>query len=292
MRQCRHRRTRYALPSVKIIDRYSIFPPERIIQVFVIFGSLDIKDQAGLRRIYAGQFLFIAASAAAKNADIVESSSDDFLGIQIDRLQGHVSASADYLLGSRGGLREIEGRLYGKIDEPIADGLCRMLELQDAESISFVCPLIQREIAFRITRMHIYTLGKRGATLDDKIERSVEWIRQNYRSECRISTAAKSIGVGRTYLHREFKDKLGMSPVDYRTSLRMKEAQRLMLVDRLTPTQAAGAVGYQSMPPFSRAYSQFFGYPPSKEVRETLSSKTRLQTHSQPERESGCERHA
>ena len=57
-----------------------------------------------------------------------------------------------------------------------------------------------------------------------------------------------------------------MSPLQYQKWLRLNEARRLMLTDRLDAATAAFQVGYESPSQFSREYSRFFGAPPLRDI--------------------------
>jgi transcriptional regulator GlxA family with amidase domain len=48
--------------------------------------------------------------------------------------------------------------------------------------------------------------------------------------------------------------------------LRLNEARRLMLTERLDATTAAFQVGYESQSQFSREYSRLFGAPPLRDI--------------------------
>ena len=53
-------------------------------------------------------------------------------------------------------------------------------------------------------------------------------------------------------LHHHFKALTGMSPLQYQKQLRLAEARRLMLAERLDAATAAFRVGYESPSQFSR----------------------------------------
>jgi transcriptional regulator GlxA family with amidase domain len=57
-----------------------------------------------------------------------------------------------------------------------------------------------------------------------------------------------------------------MSPLQYQKSLRLSEARRLMLTERLDAANAAFQVGYESPSQFSREYSRLFGAPPLRDI--------------------------
>lgn len=57
-----------------------------------------------------------------------------------------------------------------------------------------------------------------------------------------------------------------MSPLQYQKHLRLYEAQRLMLVERESASNAAYAVGYESPSQFNREYKRLFGAPPKRSL--------------------------
>jgi AraC-like DNA-binding protein len=66
--------------------------------------------------------------------------------------------------------------------------------------------------------------------------------------------------------HHHFRQLTGMSPLQYQKWLRLNEARRLMLVERLDVSRAAFAVGYESPSQFSREYGRLFGTAPSRDI--------------------------
>ena len=67
-----------------------------------------------------------------------------------------------------------------------------------------------------------------------------------------------------------------MTPVHYQMQLRLHEARRLMLAERLDAGTAGHRVGYQSPSQFSREYSRFYGLSPSRDIgasREILAAE-------------------
>jgi AraC-like DNA-binding protein len=57
-----------------------------------------------------------------------------------------------------------------------------------------------------------------------------------------------------------------MSPLQYQKQLRLHEARRLMLTDRIDAASAAFRVGYESPSQFSREYGRLFGAPPLRDI--------------------------
>lgn len=61
-----------------------------------------------------------------------------------------------------------------------------------------------------------------------------------------------------------------MSPLQYQKHLRLHEARRLMIADRIDAGTAGFRVGYESATQFNREYRRLFGAPPKADVRALL----------------------
>lgn len=93
-----------------------------------------------------------------------------------------------------------------------------------------------------------------------------------------LSTDQLSQCVGRSkrQLERLFQEQLGTSPVRYYLELRITESRRLLQHSDLSLVEAALACGFVSPSHFSKCYTSFFGYPPSKEIRHGCVRSARL----------------
>ena len=66
-----------------------------------------------------------------------------------------------------------------------------------------------------------------------------------------------------------------MTPLQFQKQLRLTEARRLMVAEGKSASTAAFAVGYQSVPQFTREYRRSFGLPPARETAPARSKATR-----------------
>lgn len=57
-----------------------------------------------------------------------------------------------------------------------------------------------------------------------------------------------------------------MSPLEFRSQLRLQEARRLMVAEAMDAAGAGYRVGYESPSQFSRDYARMFGMPPAKDA--------------------------
>jgi transcriptional regulator GlxA family with amidase domain len=76
---------------------------------------------------------------------------------------------------------------------------------------------------------------------------------------------AMRVGLNRNHLINGFRKAFGVTPHGYVTSLRMDQAQRLLRESSMTTSEIARRVGYEGFASLSRAYRDYFGYPPAQD---------------------------
>ncbi|MFT3953688.1 MAG: AraC family transcriptional regulator [Piscinibacter sp.] len=156
------------------------------------------------------------------------------------------------------------------ITAPLLDAFDRLLGLLDAPGDArTLAPLIQREITYRLLTGEVGWRLRQIATADSQgqqVARAIELLRGRYTEPLRIEDLARAANMGVSTLHHHFKALTGMSPLQYQKQLRLAEARRLMLAERLDASTAAYRVGYESPSQFSREYSRQFGAPPMRDI--------------------------
>jgi AraC-like DNA-binding protein len=160
----------------------------------------------------------------------------------------------------------------GATNDGIIEAIIRLLELMsEPKDAELLAPLVIDEILIRLLRMPI---GGRVAQMGHaqsglhRVARSVEWIREHFAQPVTVQEMAASIGMRPSSFHQQFKAVMAMSPLQYQKVLRLHEARRLMLFQKLDTVEASRRVGYLSPSQFSREYSRFFGAPPTKDVAQ------------------------
>lgn len=152
----------------------------------------------------------------------------------------------------------------------LLDATLRLVTLLDTpQDIEALGPLAMREIFYRLLTGPsggiIYGMAQSDSR-HGQIARAILWIRANFKDTCRIEDVARIAGMSRSAFHEHFKTVTAMSPLEFRTQLRMQEARRLMVSDGLDAANAGHQVGYESPSQFSRDYSRLFGKPPAKDA--------------------------
>lgn len=112
----------------------------------------------------------------------------------------------------------------------------------------------------------------------EPVERIRRSIIQNYtRSDYALDAFIRELPFHYDYLRKLFKKEVGVSPLEYMTSLRMRTAEKLMTSlwsNGYTISEISQMCGYEDSLYFSRVFKKYYGCSPSN------FSKQQRQTHS------------
>jgi AraC-like DNA-binding protein len=102
---------------------------------------------------------------------------------------------------------------------------------------------------------------------DERVQRAVTYIEANYARDIRMTTLAKTCGLSTRNLTRIFSAEIGLGPKEALLKLRLERARHLLEEENMAVTDAAFAVGYQSLSGFIQAFQQLYGQLPSEIAR-------------------------
>jgi AraC-like DNA-binding protein len=152
----------------------------------------------------------------------------------------------------------------------LLDAAVRLTGLLDRPGdIDALAPLVIREILYRLMTDPGSGIVRQVATADSRlnqIAKAIAWLRAHYNQACRVEEIADSIGMSRSTFHAHFKSITSMSPLEFRSQLRLQEARRLMVAEAMDAASAGYRVGYESPSQFSRDYVRMFGLSPAKDA--------------------------
>jgi AraC-like DNA-binding protein len=272
-----------ALPRVTLIrssevtePTHTIYPPSCCI---VAQGRKRVR-LGGVDHVYdASHYLVVGMDLPAIGAVIEASSDEPYLCLCLE-LNREVLAELVTQRPETG--RRAASGLSAATAE-IIDASCRMLRLLDApDDAVALAPLIERELLYRLLT------GPQGHVLRDiasgdgqlnRIARAVSFITENYREPFVIDSLAEAVGMSRSSFHAHFRSVTSMSPIRFRTMLRLQEARRLMLSEGLSAAEAGFRVGYQSPSQFSRDYTRIFRSPPHSDIQRMRGKATEDHGH-------------
>ena len=104
--------------------------------------------------------------------------------------------------------------------------------------------------------------------------RAVTILRAEFAEPLSIPRLATTAGMSPSSFHHHFRRVTSLSPLQFQKHLRLIEGRRLMLSEEASPSEAALAVGYESISQFTREYRRMFSLPPARETKAARRSLT------------------
>lgn len=162
------------------------------------------------------------------------------------------------------------GMATGEVTMPLANAFLRLIDLlSDERDIPILAPIIHREIVYRLL------VGDQGERLrqiasagsqSHQISRAIDWLKNNFAQPLNIDDLAAQVSMSCSTFHHHFRSMTALSPLQFQKQLRLREARRLMLTERIDAANAAFEVGYESPSQFNREYNRLFGAPPLRDI--------------------------
>ncbi|MBB3592261.1 AraC-like DNA-binding protein [Rhizobium sp. BK529] len=225
----------------------------------VIGDSVHVYD--------AAHYLVVGVDLPVIGAVVEASASRPYLCL---RLQLDRGLLAQMLPAIQGRLPESPAAGVSATTPDLLDAAVRMMRLLDTpEDAEVLAPLIEKEILYRLIR------GPQGALLRqiangesrlNQIGRAIDFVRKNFSEPFAIEHLASVAGMSASSFYEHFKTVMAMSPLQFRTQLRLQEARRLMVTEGLTAAEAGFRVGYDSPSQFSRDYVRVHNVPPRRDI--------------------------
>ena len=160
-------------------------------------------------------------------------------------------------------------------DAEVADAALRLMRLLDRPaSVPVLGPQLVRELHYWLLAGRHGTAIRRLGWPDDhapRIARAVALLRADYAKTVPVERLAMVASMSPSSFHRHFRAATSLSPIQFQKHLRLIEAKRLLLSQGVSATRAAVAVGYESVPQFTREYARMFGLPP---IRDQQAART------------------
>ena len=155
-------------------------------------------------------------------------------------------------------------------DAEVADTALRLMRLLDRPAS---IPVLHAQL---VRELHYWLLeGKHGTAIRRlgwpdgharRVGRAVALLRTEFARPLPVDRLAAAAGMSPSSFHHHFRAVTSLSPVQFQKQLRLIEARRLMMSEGRSASSAAFAVGYESVPQFTREYGRMFGLPPAKDM--------------------------
>lgn len=155
-------------------------------------------------------------------------------------------------------------------DSCVADAALRLMRLLDRPA---ALPVLQSAL---VRELHYWLLaGRHGAAIrrlglpDSRVRRvarAVALLRAEYAQRLPVDRLAMAADMSPSAFHQHFRAVTSLTPLQFQKQLRLIEARRLMLAEGVNASNAAYAVGYESVQQFTREYGRMFGKPPMRDI--------------------------
>jgi AraC-like DNA-binding protein len=219
----------------------------------------------------AARMLVFAVDLPVSGQVTRASQREPFLGFKVDLAPARVAELAARVYPRGIPKPSADRGLYvGHATDGIIHALTRLLDLMAVpEDADLLGPLVIDEILIRLLRSPI---GPRVAQIGQpksgvhRVAEAVAWIRAHFAQPVTVDDMAAAAGMSATSFHQRFKAVTSMSPLQYQKVLRLHEARRLMLFQKMDASAACHRVGYLSASQFSREYTRFFGNAPTRDI--------------------------
>ena len=230
--------------------------------------------------VYDANHYLITSVHLPTIVQVVEATPEQpFLGLMLQLEQREISQlMADSNLPPPRGQHSARGMGTGEVTLPLVTAFQRLIDLHSEEvDIPILAPIIKREITYRLL------VGDQGTRLrqiasagsqSHQIAGAIDWLKSNFTQPLRIDDLAAQARMSSSSFHHHFRSMTALSPLQFQKQLRLQEARRLMLAERMDAATAAFQVGYESPSQFSREYNRLFGAPPLRDITKLREMST------------------
>lgn len=240
----------------------------------VLQGSKQVAMGAQTFEFSAGESLLITADVPTVSQITRASAAAPYLSIALElSLPVIADLSAQMGVVPRGDHAPVH---VDPTDAEVADVALRLMRLLDRPE---AVPLLHASL---VRELHYWLLaGRHGAAIRrlgwpgshaQRVARAVAVLRADFAQPLPVESLAALAGMSPSSFHQHFRAVTSLSPLQFQKQLRLIEARRLMLSEGVSASSAAFAVGYESVPQFTREYGRLFGLPP---VRDTQVARDR-----------------
>ena len=123
-----------------------------------------------------------------------------------------------------------------------------------------LCEVLLKELLLTVSR-DLEALKSRKKPLPPEIIRSVQYVEEHYAEDIYLETLTKLNFVGKSWLIRQFRHHLQVTPIQYLNNLRIEKASRL-LQEGIDINAAARLSGFSDRLYFSKVFKEKTGVSP------------------------------
>lgn len=261
------------IPGVAIVRAIApsglVYAINRPLVCLVLQGSKHVTMGADHFAFSSGDSLIVTADVPMVSQVTQASLVAPYLSVVFD-LDLAIIADLAVQIGSSGDVH----RAYVHVEQTdveVADAALRLMRLLDRPTAR---PVLYAQL---LREFHYWLLaGCHGPTLRrlgwpdsqaQNVARAVSVLRAEFAQPLPVERLAAIAGMSPSSFHHHFRSATSLSPLQFQKQLRLIEARRMMLSEGVSASSAAFAVGYESVPQFTREYGHMFGSPPVRDIK-------------------------
>ena len=229
----------------------------------VLQGSKRVVTGAQSLTFEAGDSLLITADVPTVNQITRASIDTPYLSLVLD-LDAAVLAELTAQIKTAppdGGAARVRA---DRTDAEVADAALRLMRLLERPN---ALPILRAPV---VRELHYWVLtGRHGASIQ-----ALGWPGGHTQRVARAVTILRAEFAEPLSIPHHFRRVTSLSPLQFQKHLRLIEGRRLMLSEEASPSEAALAVGYESISQFTREYRRMFSLPPARETKAARRSLT------------------
>lgn len=181
-------------------------------------------------------------------------------------------ALSDSFLVEWAGAAPLPGRAFTNATDGFTFQLAREITrtLRDERPVGAAyCEAMAFALAEHIRRRHgePFVAARPHALPEWRLRRVAELVEAELASDVSIATLARAVGLSAGQFHRAFKQTTGKTPLGYLNERRVARAAEIIQAERVSITEVALRVGFDSPTHFARLFRRIMGVGPSDYAR-------------------------
>ncbi|RKK05966.1 helix-turn-helix domain-containing protein [Pseudoroseomonas wenyumeiae] len=216
----------------------------------------------------AGDLLLITADVPTVSQVTRASTAEPYLSLVVELNPGIIADLSLQMDGTAA--TDADAVRVEPTEVEVAEAATRLMRLLDRPA---ALPVLQASL---MRELHYWLLaGRHGAAVRrigwpgghvERVSRAVAVLRTRFAEPLPVESLAAVAGMSPSSFHQHFRSVTSLSPLQFQKQLRLIEARRLMQGEGRSASSAAFAVGYESVPQFTREYGRLFGLPPARDA--------------------------
>lgn len=116
----------------------------------------------------------------------------------------------------------------------------------------------------QITNISLYLVSKQKDKNQYIVDKVIKFIEANYKLQITLNDVANEVYLSPNYLRNIFKEKTGVTFLDYLTNFRMKKATDLLKNKSLKVHEISNLVSYENVSYFCSVFTKYYGVSPNE----------------------------